>query len=146
MNSFNYGQILGYVTATINFVLYLPQVVHVYTVKDTRSLDTKFILLQMLSCTSTLSYGVVINEMPIIVSSISILTSTCFLGYAKWILFVDSNTERFEDFNTERYDYLPIIHENLNKNERTPLKNNEFKPIQNEIKSILKKKSNSISV
>lgn len=85
--TYEYGQLLGYVTAVVNFFLYLPQVIHVYTLRDVKSLHTHFILLQMLSCTTTLAYGIMISEYPIIVSSISIFLSTSSLGYAKWILF-----------------------------------------------------------
>jgi uncharacterized protein with PQ loop repeat len=109
------GQFLGYLTAGINFVLYLPQVLHVYKVKDTNSLDSKFIILQILSCTSTLSYGIVIKEMPIIVSSVSILISTSFLGYAKWILYIDKNITR--------YNYESIDEKINNINEYSSLKN-----------------------
>ena len=112
------GQFLGYFTAGINFILYVPQVIHVYTVKDTNSLDTKFIILQILSCTSTLSYGIVIKEMPIIVSSISILVSTSFLGYAKWVLYTN---------NITKYNYHDIEEKNTNSNEYTSLKDADFK-------------------
>ena len=112
------GQFLGYFTAGINFILYVPQVIHVYTVKDTNSLDTKFIILQILSCTSTLSYGIVIKEMPIIVSSISILISTSFLGYAKWVLYTN---------NITKYNYHHIEEKNTNSNEYTSLKDADFK-------------------
>ena len=70
MNNYLLGQTLGYITATINFILYIPQVIHVFKVKDTHSIDTNFILLQMLSCTSTLSYAIVIKETPLIVSNV----------------------------------------------------------------------------
>tara|TARA_B100001175_G_scaffold306321_1_gene304296 strand:- start:157 stop:498 length:342 start_codon:yes stop_codon:yes gene_type:complete len=113
MNNNLLGQVLGYFTASVNFILYLPQVIHVFKVKDTKSLDTNFLLLQMLSCTSTLSYGMVIHETPIVVSSISILASTLFLGYAKWILYSDTNIKT--------YNYLPVY--TNNKNEINPLKN-----------------------
>jgi len=101
MNNYLLGQILGYTTATINFILYIPQVIHVYKVRDTHSIDTSFILLQLLSCTTTLSYAIVINEKPLIVSSISILISSGMLGYAKWILFKTPNI-------SGRYEYIPI--------------------------------------
>tara|TARA_A100001015_G_C14966299_1_gene703105 strand:- start:446 stop:745 length:300 start_codon:yes stop_codon:yes gene_type:complete len=81
------GEFFGYMTAVINFFLFLPQVVHVYKVKDTRSISTNFILLQVLSCISTLTYAVIINEYPLMVSSISILISSSTIGYAKWILY-----------------------------------------------------------
>ena len=48
MNNYYIGQILGYITAGVNFILYMPQVIHVYKVKDTNSLDSKFLLLQIL--------------------------------------------------------------------------------------------------
>jgi len=112
------GQCLGYLTAGINFVLYLPQVIHVYKVKDTKSLDSKFIILQMLSCTSTLSYGIVIKEIPIIVSSVSILISTSFLGYAKWFLYIEKNMSS--------YNYESIESKNNTCNEFTSLKHADF--------------------
>lgn len=109
MNNYFLGQTLGYITASINFILYIPQVIHVYKVQDTHSIDTNFILLQMLSCTSTLSYAIVINEPPLIVSSVSILLSTGLIGYAKWFLFKKPNI-------CGRYEYVSI----------NPLKPNDF--------------------
>ena len=108
MNNYLLGQILGYTTATINFILYIPQVIHVYKVRDTHSIDTSFILLQLLSCTTTLSYAIVINEKPLIVSSVSILISSGMLGYAKWILFKTPNI-------IGRHEYIPINPSNFQK-------------------------------
>ena len=81
------GEILGYVTALINFFLFLPQVIHVFKVKDTNSISTSFILLQIVSCISTLSYAITIDEKPLMVSSISIMLSSSAIGYAKWVLY-----------------------------------------------------------
>lgn len=110
MNNYFLGQTLGYLTAAINFILYIPQVIHVFKVKDTHSIDTNFILLQILSCTTTLSYAVVINEPPLMVSSISILISSSMIGYAKWFLFKSSNT-------VNKYEYEDI----------SPLSTKDFK-------------------
>ena len=101
MNLYIVGQILGYITAVINIILYLPQVIHVYKVKDTTSLNSLFIIFQMLSCVGTLTYGIILAEIPIIISSISIFISTVLLGYAKWVLYVSPD-------NYERHEYAPI--------------------------------------
>ena len=106
MNNYYIGQILGYITAGVNFILYMPQVIHVYKVKDTNSLDSKFLLLQMLSCITTCSYGFIIKEYPIIISSISIFASTASLGYAKWYLF-KTNDINTNNINT-KYEYESI--------------------------------------
>lgn len=87
MNWYLFGQTLGYVTAGINFVLYLPQVIHVYQLKDTESLNSHFLLLQMTSCATTFGYGALLGEYPLMISSTSIFLSVASLGYAKWILF-----------------------------------------------------------
>ena len=87
MNWYLVGQTLGYITAGINFVLYLPQVIHVYQLKDTISLNSHFLILQMASCATTFGYGAVLNEYPLMISSTSIFLSAASLGYAKWILF-----------------------------------------------------------
>ena len=117
MNNYLLGQILGYTTATINFILYIPQVIHVYKVRDTHSIDTSFILLQLLSCTSTLSYAVVINEKPLIVSSVSILISSGMIGYGMWILFKTPNL-------IGRHEYVPINPSNFQKVEERMKSNN----------------------
>lgn len=113
MNNYFLGQSLGYITAAINFILYIPQVIHVYKVKDTHSIDTNFILLQILSCTSTLSYAIVINEPPLIVSSVSILVSSGLIGYAKWFLYKQPNS-------TTRYGYTSINPIDSSKFTHTP--------------------------
>lgn len=112
MSNYILGQALGYITAGINFILFIPQVIHVYNVKDTHSINTNFILLQILSCVSTLSYAVVIYQPPLMVSSVSILISSSLLGYAKWVLFKTPNI-------SGRYEYIPI----------NPLKSSDFKKI-----------------
>ena len=68
----------------------------------------------MVSCISTLSYGIVIGESPIIVSSISILISTMFLGYAKWVLYVNDTSKNIDNMREESrpikpYDYESIV-------------------------------------
>jgi uncharacterized protein with PQ loop repeat len=98
-----YGQILGYITATINFFLYLPQVIHVYKLKDTTSINSHFILLQILSCITTLMYGAIIRQIPVIISSVSILISSLYLGYVKW--FLHSSQENNEPV---KYTYESI--------------------------------------
>ena len=93
------GEVFGYITALINFFLFLPQVIHVFKVKDTNSISSNFILLQILSCTSTLTYAIIIEEKPLMVSSISILISSSLIGYAKWVLYP----------TTIKYDYEEIV-------------------------------------
>ena len=112
MSNYILGQALGYITAGINFILFIPQVIHVYKVKDTHSIDTNFILLQILSCISTLSYAIVIYQPPLMVSSVSILVSSSLLGYAKWVLFKIPNI-------SGRYEYVPI----------NPLQSSDFKKV-----------------
>lgn len=87
MSWYYLGQSLGYITAGINFILYLPQVIHVYQLKDTTSLNSHFLILQMASCVTTFGYGAVLNEYPLMISSTSIFISAASLGYAKWILY-----------------------------------------------------------
>ena len=113
MNIYFIGQILGYITAGINFCLYLPQVMHVYNIKDTKSLNSHFIILQICSCITTLSYGIIINEFPIIISSISILISASLLGFAKWKLY-----ESDDDISLDKvsYQYESINNNNNNNN------------------------------
>ena len=103
MDLYLIGEILGYITAVINFILYLPQVIHVYKIKDTTSLNSLFLIFQMLSCITTFLYGLILNELPMIISSISIFLSTASLGYAKWYMY------KSED-SSDRHDYAPINH------------------------------------
>ena len=110
MNWYLVGQTLGYITDGINFVLYLPQVIHVYQLKDTTSLNSHFLILQMTSCATTFGYGAVINEYPLMISSTSIFLSAASLGYAKWILFKPLS----------KTGYTVV-------NEDTPLQCNDFK-------------------
>lgn len=106
MSLYIYGQILGYVTAAINFFLYLPQVIHIYRLKNTTSINSHFILLQISSCLTTLVYGIIIGQIPIIVSSISILISSLYLGYAKWILY--SNEEKPIKYQYDSIDEIAV--------------------------------------
>jgi len=140
MNLYLIGEILGYLTAIINFILYLPQVIHVYKIKDTTSLNSLFLIFQMLSCLTTLIYGSILNELPMIISSISIFLSTASLGYAKWYLY------KSED-SFDRHDYAPINHtrsamdihlmDSVNKSYRTEV------PIDNHFPFDIKKNYNS---
>lgn len=112
MNWYLVGQTLGYITAGINFVLYLPQVIHVYQLKDTISLNSHFLILQMASCATTFGYGAVLNEYPLMISSTSIFLSAASLGYAKWILFKPSNETGYTVVN----ETLPL---QSNENKKT---------------------------
>ena len=103
MDLYLIGEILGYITAVINFILYLPQVIHVYKIKDTTSLNSLFLIFQMLSCITTFLYGLILNELPMIISSVSIFLSTASLGYAKWYMYKS-------DDSSDRHDYAPINH------------------------------------
>lgn len=129
------SQIFGYITACINTILYIPEVMHVYTIKDTNSLNSYFLMLQITSCITTLCYGLLIGETPIIVSSLCILVSCGFLGWAKWKLYPSNDDEDNESLTSE--SFKPPL------NEHTPLNNTKESPITR-YKEIIKKSSSSI--
>lgn len=115
MNNYFIGQTLGYITAGVNFFLYLPQVIHVYKLKDTKSLNSDFLILQMVSCATTFGYGAILNEYPLMISSTSIFLSAASLGYAKWVLFKEPSLSGYVDI-TEQNPLQP------NDFQKTPIK------------------------
>jgi uncharacterized protein with PQ loop repeat len=132
------SQVFGYITACINTILYIPEVIHIYTIKDTHSLNSYFLILQITSCITTLCYGALIGETPIIVSSICILVSCGFLGWAKWKLYPSKDVGD-DDASFTSDNFKPL-------EETTPLKNTnkESSPITRYQNAISKKSSSSI--
>ena len=74
LTKYEFGQIFGYIGTIFSFILFMPQVRHVYKTKDTYAINKCYLNLEIISSTLKLIYAILIVEYPLIISSISILT------------------------------------------------------------------------
>lgn len=74
LTKYELGQVFGYVGTVFSFVLFMPQVRHVYKTKDTYGINKCYLNLEIISSSIKLIYAILINEYPLIFSSISIMT------------------------------------------------------------------------
>ena len=74
LTKYEIGQIFGYVGTVFSFFLFMPQVRHVYKTKDTYSINKCYLNLEVIGSSIKLIYAILIEEYPLIISSISIIT------------------------------------------------------------------------
>jgi len=74
LTKYEIGQIFGYVGTFFSFFLFIPQVRHVYKTKDTYSINKCYLNLEVIGSSIKLIYAILIEEYPLIISSISIIT------------------------------------------------------------------------
>ena len=136
------SQVFGYITACINTILYIPEVIHIYTIKDTHSLNSYFLMLQITSCITTLCYGALIGEHPIIVSSVCILVSCGFLGWAKWKLYPSKDVGD-DDASFTSDNFNPIHEKETETTPLTPLNKSSRESPITRYKNVIQKNSSS---
>ena len=86
-----FSDIIGYMAAGFLSVLFIPQVIKTFKTKDTKSISYLFLILQVFTSGLFITYGYLINSIPVILANISTLICNFFLIYAK-IRFKKNNT------------------------------------------------------
>jgi len=78
-------EIIGYVGAALISINLAPQVYHIYHIKDAKSISNTSILLNIVSAVVMMTYGVCIEQYPVIISNGMILLFYFLIGYFKYI-------------------------------------------------------------
>ena len=77
------SDIFGYMGAFFLVITLLPQIKKTYEEKKMDDFSYGFFLIQVLTCSSFLIYGILLNEIPLIVANIIVLSQTFLLIYFK---------------------------------------------------------------
>lgn len=75
---------IGYTGSFLISINLIPQVYHIYKIKNADSISTLSILLSLLSAIVMIIYGVCIYKIPIIISNSAIFLFFCIIGYFKF--------------------------------------------------------------
>ena len=75
--------IIGYIAATSLILILFPQLHKTYKTKKVDDIAYGFILLQILTCILFLTYGILLNEIPMIIANIMIFLQSLILIYFK---------------------------------------------------------------
>ena len=81
----NNYEFIGYIGTVILSINLIPQVYHVYKTKNVKWIPLTSIFLNILSSIIMTSYGILIQKIPIVISSIMFFIFYCILGYLKCI-------------------------------------------------------------
>ena len=77
--------IIGYAAAIFLVVSLLPQLVHTYKTKKVNDLSYIFLCLQIITCILFLIYGVLLEEVPLLLANGCVLFQLVILIYFKTI-------------------------------------------------------------
>ena len=72
-------QVIGYLAAFFLVITLLPQVYHTYKLKNADSISIYFLLLQVKTCSLFLTYGILLEEMPLILANCLVLIQSFIL-------------------------------------------------------------------
>ena len=98
----NYGiiqEIFGYMGNTIVVIKIIPQIIKIFRTKSTKDLSMVFIILGLIGGMCSIVYGLMLQEMPIMLRSFAVFIEIIIIFIAKLY-----------------YDAIYIISENKNKN------------------------------
>lgn len=84
------SEIVGYIAAFFLVITLLPQVYFTYKLKNADSISLYFLFLQIVTCILFLSYGILLEESPLIVANSLVLTQSFTLLGLK-LLYSKSN-------------------------------------------------------
>ena len=96
MSSDDSKNVLGYLGMVLLTITLIPQLVKVYKTKKANDLSYLFILMNFLTCVSFLSYGIILNETPLIIANTLVLMQTGILTFLKY---------RYRNNTIERDEY-----------------------------------------
>jgi len=83
--------IIGYTGTFFISTNLIPQILHIYNIKNADSISTISIILGVLSAVFMGTYGFLINKIPIIISNIIIGTFFCTIFIMKYIYTININ-------------------------------------------------------
>ena len=77
------GELLGYISSGFSTILFIPQVYRTCKTKDTNAISYFFLILQVFTSSLFITYGYLIDSIPIILANISTLICNFLLIFAK---------------------------------------------------------------
>ena len=77
--------ILGYTAAVCLVITLLPQLFYTWKTKKAHDISYGFLFLQLLTCSLFFSYGILLNEKPIIIANSLVLLQSFILCIFKYI-------------------------------------------------------------
>ena len=83
MSNYHIGEIFGYISSGINTILFMPQVYHSFYSTNLDSINYFYLGLEITGSLVSISYGYLINEIPIIISNSSILICILIILFLK---------------------------------------------------------------
>ena len=83
--------IIGYMAAGFLSILFIPQVYKTFKTKETKAISYLFLILQIFTSGLFITYGYLINSIPLILANVSTLVCNFFLIFAK-MKFKKNNT------------------------------------------------------
>ena len=122
----------GYSSGVFVGITLLPQVIKVFKTKSTKDLSHIFLALSLLAAASKLIYGILINQLPIVVTAPIIGIETLIIMIAKCVF--DRRIDKKEIELTERINDKDIVNK---------LKNAIDK---NEIEGVIKYKNDNVNI
>ena len=90
------SEIVGYIAAFFLVITLLPQVYFTYKLKNADSISLYFLFLQIITCLLFFSYGILLNESPLIVANSIVLTQSVILFGLK-LLYSKNNSVSVEN-------------------------------------------------
>ena len=81
----NYYEYIGYVGAFFISINLIPQIVHIYKIKNADSISVTSIILGIISSVLMLTYGLFIYKIPIIISNSTIFIFYCIILFFKYL-------------------------------------------------------------
>ena len=84
---------IGYVGAVLLDITLLPQLYKTFKSKQTRDISIYFMFLQIITCIFFLIYGILLNEVPIMMANSILMCELLLLLYAK-IIYSYCRTEQ----------------------------------------------------
>lgn len=95
MTEENTKNAIGYIGGFLLIITLLPQIYHTFKTKQTRDISLLFMILEIVTCIFFFTYGIIINENPLIMANGVVLFELFSLLYAK-LRFID-NKETIKD-------------------------------------------------
>ena len=78
------SDIIGYIAAGFLSILFIPQVHQTFKTKETKAISYLFLILQAFTSSLFITYGYLIDSIPIILANISTLVCNFLLLFAKF--------------------------------------------------------------
>ena len=101
--------IIGYSAAFCLVLILFPQIQKAYKTKKLDDIAYGFLFLQFITCCLFLTYGILINELPMIIANSLIFIQSAILFYMKIIYSKDKNIDTNENENEYYYNKVNNI-------------------------------------